>query len=103
MNILDVNYVGAKVEIQTSTANCQMRNPSQVTFEGSKMTFINALTRPIDIKDLQQLVVAVFEHDDLATCIFMITAGLDVSVHMKIHLVQSEEIKFETNGLHLSR
>ena len=31
------------------------------------------------------------------------TAGLDVSVHMKIHLVQSEEIKFETNGLHLSR
>ena len=31
------------------------------------------------------------------------TAGLDVSVHMKIHLVKSEEIKFETNGLHLSR
>ena len=31
------------------------------------------------------------------------TAGLDVSVHMKIHLVEMEEIKFETNGLHLSR
>ena len=31
------------------------------------------------------------------------TAGSDVSVHMKIHHVEGEEIKFETSGLHLSR
>ena len=31
------------------------------------------------------------------------TAGLDVSVHMKIYLVEGEEIKLEINGLHLSR
>ena len=32
-----------------------------------------------------------------------VTAGSDVSVHMKIHLVDGEDIEFETNGLHLSR
>ena len=57
-----VIHDGATADIQTSTANCQMRINFQMTFEFLKLNSTIPLTR--HFKDLQQ-VIAVFEHDDV--------------------------------------
>ena len=50
-------------EFKNSNSNCQLPNYFQMVLEYSKLASAIPLTRPIAIKDLQQL-VAVFEYDD---------------------------------------